>query len=83
MYGTTLFDRPDIQGVAMAKADGAVGTMRSVRIMIVKPGDYRVMLPTEDEARELERTNPEGKLFRVDGRPVWFEPEKLYGESAP
>jgi hypothetical protein len=56
-------------------------TSPAVTVTIALPGEYRIALPTDDEARQLELHLPDGKLLRIGDRWVWIEPERLFGEG--
>jgi hypothetical protein len=51
-------------------------------IAVVKPGEYRLVVVSEDRGRELERSNPEGKLMLAGAGQglVWIEPVRFFGE---
>jgi hypothetical protein len=45
-----------------------------VIVHISKPGDYRIAVPTSDQASELKKARPEGLLLTAGPSLVWVEP---------
>jgi hypothetical protein len=45
-----------------------------VVVHISKPGDYRIAIPTSEQASELEKARPEGLLLTAGPSLVWVEP---------